>query len=74
MVIIVVAKIWTMAGMPVEGLANAVIFMSIAMAIGTLGGIATYLYLERPMLNFFRQRRGPPPRSSPLVTEFQDVA
>ncbi len=60
MVIIVVAKVWTMASLPTEGLLNALIFMSIAMAIGTLGGIATYLYLERPMLNFFRQRRGPP--------------
>jgi len=73
MVIIVVAKIWTMAGMPVEGLANAIIFMSIAMAIGTLGGIATYLCIERPILNFFRQRRGPPPRSPSLVAGFQDV-
>jgi peptidoglycan/LPS O-acetylase OafA/YrhL len=59
MVIIVVAKVWTMASLPTEGLLNALIFMSIAMAIGTLGGIASYLYLERPMLNFFRRRRGP---------------
>jgi exopolysaccharide production protein ExoZ len=73
MVIIVVAKVWSMAALPTDGLLNAVIFMSLAMAIGTLGGIATYLYLERPMLNFFR-RRGPPPRMSPLITEFQDVA
>ena len=73
-VIMVVAKVWTMAGLPTEGLLNALIFMSISMTIGTLGGIASYLFVERPMVNFFRERRGPPPQISPLTTEFRDVA
>jgi exopolysaccharide production protein ExoZ len=72
--ILVVRKLWIMADLPTDGLVNALIFMFISMAIGTLSGIASYLYLERPMLNFFRRRRGSSRGSSPLVTEFQDVA
>jgi exopolysaccharide production protein ExoZ len=54
--ITVFRRVWTMADLPTDGLANALVFISINMTIATLCASVAYSYFERPVLTFLRQR------------------
>jgi exopolysaccharide production protein ExoZ len=48
---------WNRLGLPTEGIVPVFTFMTIALAGGALAGVASYLLLERPMLQFMRRPR-----------------
>jgi exopolysaccharide production protein ExoZ len=72
--IVVFRKIWTMDHLPTEGLTKSLIFIALNMALATLCASVTYLYFEKPMLNYLRQRLGLWRRRSDLIAEPRNVA
>jgi peptidoglycan/LPS O-acetylase OafA/YrhL len=71
--IVVFRKIWTMDHLPTEGLANALIFIALNMALATLCASVTYLYFEKPMLDYLRQRLGLRRQRPDLIAEPRNV-
>jgi peptidoglycan/LPS O-acetylase OafA/YrhL len=72
--IVVFRKIWTMDHLLTEGLTNALIFIALNMALATLCASVTYLYFEKPMLSYLRQRLGLWRRGAELIAQPHNVA
>jgi len=72
--IVVLRKIWAMGHLPTDGLANALMFIALSMALGILCGSLTYSYFEKPMLGYLRQRLGLARQRSGRIAEPQNVA
>ncbi len=54
---------WSRLGLPIEGVLPVAAFVCVALIGGASAGIASYLLLERPMLQVMRGRR----RATPIV-------
>lgn len=48
---------WNTAGLPVDGLGPVVLFMALTLLSGALAGVASYILVEKPLLDLMRGKR-----------------
>jgi exopolysaccharide production protein ExoZ len=60
MVIAILRSLYPRFGIPTEGLISTLIFVSIALLLGSLCGIIAHLVIEKPLLNLFRNIKKTP--------------